>query len=95
MNLRKNQRVALLIDNRQNNPSDLAHAITVTALGIAQEETMQVESVKALLRSRHPTLNGFLADPTCAVFAVIVDVYQVVERFEQVQVLSMRDPLGH
>ncbi len=91
LNINENNRIALLIDDRKNTPSDLTNAITVTALGIAHEARDQNEEYRELLLKKHPDLSIFLADPSFTVIEVYVITYQIVQKFDQVQILHMRD----
>jgi general stress protein 26 len=91
LNITENNHVAVLIDNRENNPSDLSKAITAIALGDAQEIEHKPESIKKLLLQKHPDLSLFLSNPSCVLIDITVHTYQIVQKFEQVQILHMRD----
>jgi heme iron utilization protein len=84
--LSREPRVSMLIDNRSNTPQDFHDAAAVTALGKASEvpssEGMP-EGRQAYL-SRHPYLEGFLAAPGTAFFEIAVNVYLMVNRFQNV-----------
>ncbi|KYK23929.1 hypothetical protein AYK25_00755 [Thermoplasmatales archaeon SM1-50] len=90
-NIKKNVRIAVLIDNRENSPFDFSDAITVTALGNAKEAKNSYEEYRKLLLEKHPDLSMFLADPLCTLIEVHVKAYQVVQKFEQVQILKIAD----
>lgn len=50
LNISKNRNIAILIDNRQNTPSDISHAITITAIGRVKVLTQyQNAIVKSLI----------------------------------------------
>jgi hypothetical protein len=84
-NLCADPRVALVIDNRENTPADLAHAIAVTACGIAVPATPEaLPALRARLLARHPALGDFLAAPDTQVIDVTVTQYDVVSDFSQV-----------
>jgi nitroimidazol reductase NimA-like FMN-containing flavoprotein (pyridoxamine 5'-phosphate oxidase superfamily) len=89
-NLMAEPRVALLIDNRNNIPADTREAVAVTVLGQALEATP--EERQHFLRfflDRHPHLEEFATSATSALIAVRVATYIVVQRFEEVQEMSM------
>jgi nitroimidazol reductase NimA-like FMN-containing flavoprotein (pyridoxamine 5'-phosphate oxidase superfamily) len=89
LNINENSHIAVLIDNRENTPSDFSDAISVTALGAAKEAKDLREKYFQLLLIKHPDLSVFLADPSCAFIEVYVMTYQVVQKFEHVQILKM------
>jgi nitroimidazol reductase NimA-like FMN-containing flavoprotein (pyridoxamine 5'-phosphate oxidase superfamily) len=91
LNLNENNRIAVLIDNRENTPADLSDARTVTALGVAHESKEKKEIYRTLLLQKHPTLSDFLNDPTCALIEIRVQTYQMIQQFEQMQLLHIRD----
>jgi nitroimidazol reductase NimA-like FMN-containing flavoprotein (pyridoxamine 5'-phosphate oxidase superfamily) len=89
-NLMVEPRVALLVDNRSNTPADTKEAVAVTMLGEALEAAPEArEKFLALFLDRHPHLTTFATSPTCALIAVQVDTYLVVQRFEEVRELKM------
>ena len=84
-NLVANRRVALLIDDRDNQGSDIRDSVAVTAIGEAQEAGR--EEGAALLQiflARHPYLATLAASPTCAIVRVQIRTYLVVSRFQEV-----------
>ena len=90
-NLSSEPRVALLLDERANQPSDLLDAATVTLLGRAREieGDERVRWTTALL-ARHHALADFLRSPDCAVVAIEVDRLLLVTRFQRVTELVVR-----
>lgn len=84
-NLEADPRVALLVDNRSNLPSDLEQAMAVTALGQAKEAgaTEKNRFLKIYL-ARHPHLENFVSSPECALIKVKVERYLVVSNFQEV-----------
>ena len=91
LNITENNHVAVLIDNRENTPADLSEAITVIALGDAQEILYKKDRIKKLLLQKHPDLSYFLSDASCVLIDITVHTYQIVQKFEQVQTLDVRD----
>lgn len=84
-NLVANRRVALLIDDRENNDSDVHDSVAVTAIGEAQE--VGSEEGAALLQvflTRHPYMAALAASPSCAIVRVQIRSYRVVSRFQEV-----------
>jgi len=91
LNVNENNHIAILIDNRENTPSDLSKAITVTALGTAREAQDQNVEYRNLLLKKHPDLSVFLSNPSCALMEIHVTTYQIIQKFEQVQILQIGD----
>ncbi len=90
-NLSTEPRVALLLDDRANQPSDLLDAATVTLLGRACDtEGDERARWTAVLLARHHTLAELLASPDCAVVAIQIDRLLLVTRFQQVTELVVR-----
>ena len=84
-NLSENPRVAMMIDNRKNEVSDVHDAVAVTAVGMAEE--VQGGRRKDLLKrylSRHPFMETFAKSPSCALVRVSVQKYDIVRKFQNV-----------
>ena len=72
------KRVAVLVDNRTNQPSDLDKAVAVTALGTIEEVSTDYRGyLSAIYLSKHPQLEGFLRKPSNALMRVAVTDYIV------------------
>jgi len=79
------KRVAVLVDNRTNQPSDLDKAVAVTALGTIEEVSTDNRGyLSAIYLSKHPQLEGFLRKPSNALMRVAVTDY-IVASFENVR----------
>jgi nitroimidazol reductase NimA-like FMN-containing flavoprotein (pyridoxamine 5'-phosphate oxidase superfamily) len=79
------KRVAVLVDNRTNQPSDLDKAVAVTALGTIEEVSTDYRGyLSAIYLSKHPQLEGFLRKPSNALMRVAVTDY-IVASFESVR----------
>lgn len=84
-NLTADPRASLLIDNRCNETSDLRNAMAVTALGSVREvDGAERDELGALLLTRNPALEEFVASPSCALIELRVKSYYAVQRFQQV-----------
>jgi len=89
-NLRAEPRVALLIDNRSNVPSDTKEAVAVTVMGRAADASpSERDSLLPLFLAKHPLLEDFVTSPTCALITVQVETYLVVQRFQEVREIRM------
>jgi hypothetical protein len=89
-NLMADSRVAVLVDNRQNDASDFAEAAAFTALGKAWElQGAERQQFLPVYLGKHPYLKEFLAGPTCALLRVKVDKYIVVRRFQDVREIQI------
>jgi nitroimidazol reductase NimA-like FMN-containing flavoprotein (pyridoxamine 5'-phosphate oxidase superfamily) len=77
-NIATNRRVAVLADNRTNQPSDLNKAIAITALGTIEEvATDNKDYLSQIYLSKHPQLEYFLRKPSNALMRVAVTDYLV------------------
>jgi nitroimidazol reductase NimA-like FMN-containing flavoprotein (pyridoxamine 5'-phosphate oxidase superfamily) len=90
-NLRAEPRVALLIDNRSHQPSDIHEAAAVTVLGDAEEVSgVERERLLPTYVAQHPHLEAFASSPSCALFRVRVRSYYLVRRFQEVTEFHVR-----
>lgn len=91
-NLQNDERVSLLIDNRQNQAEDFRHAAALTAIGTAREVADEKQEELTLrFLSRHPHLNEFVRSPGCALCQIKVQRYSLVQRFQDVLELDFDD----
>lgn len=91
-NLEAEGRVALLIDNRSNDETDLQQAAAVTVLGACAESHGEERSTLSdWFLDRHPAMAEFVQSPGCAVMKVDVHSYYLVTRFQNVIELHVRD----
>jgi len=90
-NLSADSRVAVLINNSTNTDSDFHEAISVTAVGKADEITgPDKESVLSQYLAKHPYLNDFARAKTCALVGVRVESYFMVRNFQIVTELHIK-----
>ncbi|HOS95256.1 MAG TPA: pyridoxamine 5'-phosphate oxidase family protein [Armatimonadota bacterium] len=85
-NLKADPRASMLVDNRENLPADLRHAVSVTANGTCGE-LAGADRARELdrLLTRHPSLAAFLGGASTAVFLLEVSAYSFVSHFSAVQ----------
>jgi len=84
-NLTADSRVAMLVDTRTNQDSDIRSAMAATATGTAEEVHDPVREVlREIYLEKHPHLKDFLHSPTCALLRIKVDTYYLVRRFQKV-----------
>jgi nitroimidazol reductase NimA-like FMN-containing flavoprotein (pyridoxamine 5'-phosphate oxidase superfamily) len=89
-NLMREARVALLADNRSNDPADTFRALAVTALGVARElEGDEAEQARETYVARHPHLEEFVSSPSTAMLRLDVEKYILVRRFQDVTELRV------
>jgi nitroimidazol reductase NimA-like FMN-containing flavoprotein (pyridoxamine 5'-phosphate oxidase superfamily) len=89
-NLVADEQVALLIDNRTNQPGDLYAAAALTAYGWAEEVPAAAHpEVVALYLAKHPLLKAFIRSPSTAMFRIAVANYHLVRQFQQVTEFRM------
>jgi nitroimidazol reductase NimA-like FMN-containing flavoprotein (pyridoxamine 5'-phosphate oxidase superfamily) len=91
VNISKNPKVAMVVDNRSNEESDFHQAAAVTATGVVKE-IMGPEKARfqKLYLSKHPYLKDFVSSPTCALLKVEVETYTIVNRFQNVMELHIK-----
>jgi hypothetical protein len=95
-NLIAEGRVALLIDNRSNDATDLHQAAAVTVRGSCREVTGPPrDEISELFLARHPTMKDFVDSPSCAVMRVDISSYYLVTRFQNVIELHVREGQLH
>ncbi len=86
-NMTANANVALLMDDRAAAAGDFSAGVAVTVLGVARELTgTELTSASDLFLSRHSRLAEFVTGFGCALMAVSVRSYVLVNRFQQVSV---------
>ena len=90
-NLSANPRVALLINNGGNQPSDVYRAVAVTAIGRAAVSPpgdapapSSPKNVAQLYLQKHPHLEDFWRAASTALVAVRVERYFMVHNFQNV-----------
>ena len=90
-NLISDPRVAMVIDNRSNNPSDLRFASAVTATGRAEEvpKDDSGEFLEIYLK-KHPHLEEFVTSPSSALLKISVETYYMVTRFQNVMEIRQK-----
>ena len=78
--------VAMVIDNRSNNPDQLMEIEAVTGTGRSQmiERGDEFDQWAGLLVTRHPYLETFVNAPTCALFRIDIMRFLHVGRFQEV-----------
>jgi nitroimidazol reductase NimA-like FMN-containing flavoprotein (pyridoxamine 5'-phosphate oxidase superfamily) len=89
-NMTADRRVSLLIDNRSNTEEDFHEAVTVTAVGTAQEVgPRNRKQMQKLYLTKHPHLKDFVSSPTAALLRMKVKTYYIVTQFQNVMELHM------
>lgn len=90
-NLCAEPQVALLIDNRSNRASDIAHAMAATVIGTAGEINKDSRNaIRDLFLAKLPHLEEFVDAPSIAFIQVAVARYSVVDRFQNVREMEIR-----
>jgi nitroimidazol reductase NimA-like FMN-containing flavoprotein (pyridoxamine 5'-phosphate oxidase superfamily) len=90
-NLDADPRVALLIDSRTHQASDIHKAMAVTVLGDAEEVAgAERDRLLRIYLDKHPNLEAFASAPSCALFRVNVRSYYLVRRFQEVTELHVK-----
>jgi heme iron utilization protein len=82
-------KVAVLIDSRTNQATDLKDAIAITALGTVEEVTIDLEErLVEVFLAKHPELKEFLLRPSNALMKVTVNNY-IIATFDSVNSISI------
>jgi heme iron utilization protein len=85
------KKVALLVDSRKNQASDLHNAVAITALGTVEEVAADnKENLSGIYLAKHPQLKEFLYKPLTALMMVTVAEY-IVATFEGVRRVSIEE----
>jgi len=88
-NTQANRKVAVLVDSRTNQVSDLQNAVAITAIGTIEEVAeSNRDYLSGIYLSKHPQLSDFLHKPSNALMKVVVTEY-VVATFEGVRSFSI------
>ena len=88
-NTQANRKVAVLVDSRTNQVSDLQNAVAITAIGTIEEVAeSNRDYLSGIYLSKHPQLSDFLHKPSNALMNVAVAEY-VVATFEGVRSFSI------
>ena len=89
-NIQEDNRVALLVDDRANQPADFQAAAAVTIIGkVCELQGRAMEEARTIYLARHPSLAEFVMAPHTALLRVAVSRYILVTRFQEAVVLDM------
>ena len=76
-NIKANNSVSLLIDNRTNQSSDIIQAAAITVIGKAIDKSNKKGNLRAIFLKRHPQLQQFADNPNSALILVTVSEYTI------------------
>lgn len=81
--MHENDRVAFLVENTSNDPSDTFEAVVATGTGrVGELDGAEKSAALERYLVKNPQLTEFVASPSCALLQLKVEVYQVVRRFQ-------------
>lgn len=84
-NLQADARAALLIDSRTNEEADFHRGQALSATGTVMELSgLEKHYRLQLFLTTHPHLREFVQSPSCALMSMLVQVYNVVSKFQKV-----------
>ena len=90
-NLKADDRASMLIDSRTNDERDFNEAIAVSAVGTVRELLREEQDLfHRLYLSKHPYLEDFVRSPACAHLVFDVATYYIVQKFQNVSELQMK-----
>lgn len=87
-NIKENNNISLLIDNRTNQPSDVTKATAITVIGTAREELDNKSSFQAIFLAKHPQLQHFADELQNSLILVEVSEY-IIADFDETQRVVM------
>jgi general stress protein 26 len=90
-NIKDNPKISLLVDNRDNTPTDISEAIALSVFGTISEIDCKDEQCKDIYLRKHPYLKDFLEMPDCALLKIIVEKYLIVSNFQNVNILNIME----
>lgn len=94
-NVSAEPRVALMIDDRSNQPADFHTGAAATGMGTATECCEHdIEGGRQALLRRHPHLSGFLTSPSTVIARIDVERWYVVTRFQSVDCITPSEANG-
>ena len=89
-NLSNDGRVALLINDCVNDPADFHQAAAVTVLGRATSVADDArDDILKIYLQKHPYLDQFARSPSCALMAIHVSGFTMVQQFQNVSELRL------
>jgi len=88
-NIMEDPRTSVLVDNRENKPSDITDAQSVAAMGMSAEVIGAKQEKIALFLDRHPYMADFANNPDFALVEVHVEKFQFVRNFQDVEFIDM------
>lgn len=87
-NLKNNSNVSLLIDNRDNESSDIQNAVAITAIGSAKEITDCDKDIKKHYLKKHGYLFDFVNSKDSVFIDIAIDNYIVVNHFQNIKIIN-------
>jgi nitroimidazol reductase NimA-like FMN-containing flavoprotein (pyridoxamine 5'-phosphate oxidase superfamily) len=87
-NIRKNAKISMLIDNRENLSSDIKNAIAVTVVGNATEIKEKQQYFLDIHFRKHPYLREFLKNENCVLVGLSIEKIIIVTDFQQLTFLN-------
>jgi len=91
-NLTINEKVSFHVQNSNNSPKDIGSAIGITITGKASEcsKNKSEEAITSYLL-KHPQMREFIYALNTALISIDIERYDVVERFQNVTVLKVKE----
>lgn len=89
-NLYKNPKVSFLVDSSTNSNTDIKDAVAVTILGEAHEiKDNDYLKYQSILLRKHPYLREFIVAPNCALIAINIERFIMVNNLQNVIEISL------
>jgi len=83
--LKENPKVAILVNNSQNQTEDIYNAVSVTGIGTASiVDPSDPLNFSGVFLKKHPHLKGFSSAPTTVLVCVTMNRYFMVNQFQNV-----------
>jgi heme iron utilization protein len=90
-NIASKSGVALLVDNRSNEASDIRQAMAATIIGVASEVSdSEREGLEKVYLYKHLHMKEFLCTPSTALVKIEAETYVIVTGFQKVSILELK-----
>jgi len=91
-NLSHNNKVALLIENRDSDMKDLQGSTVLTIIGHTEEISITENGAAYWVHlKRHPEMESFMKSSDCALILVIAQSFQVVNGIDDIRWITAND----
>jgi hypothetical protein len=83
INIKKNPKISMLIDNRENLSSYVKNDFSITVVVSAYEIKDDTQCFIDILLKKHPYLTEFIQNKNCALIGLSVEKFLIARQFQQ------------